>query len=283
MTNWRRYVYLLVNNFSRATYPLRHIDASSLFFSSTNHQIKAMNSGGMAMAMALEEPRLPRPYLSFTPSPDKYGNGTLEFFSLFGRGKNKSLIAGADQNGFTFLYDLDQRGRPQAGTSVPWDLSASQDWRWYSLQPPPYVLEPGYTPTSISAYTVVNDSHIWISTPGYGTYSFDTASRRDSWSKLGDWELPFRGRADYFPEYNLWLGFSKSQDSMLCSSDLMAASAQGGPELLNRDWEDLHMQEGWILNRSFLVHLGFGKFCVAKFFETLSHGAFRGRLCLQPN
>lgn len=285
-------MYLLVNNFNRATYPLRRINASSLFSSSNNNSMKP------------EEARLPSPIISFTPPRSNYGNGRLDFFSLFGRGKNKSLIAGADQKGFTFLYDLDQRAihkqvclnepklcntisvaagdalyvldrmMPCPGSfealryEVPKDLSTSRDWRWYSLPPPPYVLAPGgYTPTAITAHAVVNDTHIWISSPGIGTYSFDTLARVGSWSKSGGWELPFRGRADYFPEYGLWLGFS-SRDGMLCSSDLRAATTRSGPRLLHQDWKDVEAQEGWILLKSFLVHLGSGKFCVAKFFQT---------------
>ncbi|CAL4928692.1 unnamed protein product [Urochloa decumbens] len=296
MRHWRRHVYLLVNNFNRATYPLRRIDASSLFSSNT--------AGTASRSMKLEEARLPNPFISFTPPQDKHGNGRLDFFSLFGPGKNKSLIAGADQNGLTFMYDLDQRAvhrqvclnepkicNPISVTAgqdlyvldsklhqggfealgykykLAGELLASPDWRWHSLPPPPFLLDPGYTPTGITACTVFNDSEILISMPGFGTYSFKIAS--SSWRKAGDWELPFRGRANYFPEYGLWLGFS-SQDNMLCSSDLKAASSmQSGPELvLNKDWEDLREQEGWIPRRSFLVHLGFGKFCAAKFFQT---------------
>jgi hypothetical protein len=33
----------------------------------------------------------------------------LDLSTLFGRGETKSLIAGADENGFTFIYNLDQR------------------------------------------------------------------------------------------------------------------------------------------------------------------------------
>jgi len=33
----------------------------------------------------------------------------LDFSTLFGLGETKSLIAGADENGFTFIYNHDQR------------------------------------------------------------------------------------------------------------------------------------------------------------------------------
>jgi len=64
-----------------------------------------------------------------------------------------------------------------------------------------------------------------------------------------------------------------SRDGMLCSSVLRAATKQSGPQLLHKDWKDVQAQEGWILMESFLVHLGYGKFCVAKFFQTVDRGS----------
>ncbi|CAO2161501.1 unnamed protein product [Urochloa humidicola] len=141
------------------------------------------------------------------------------------------------------------------------------DWRWRCVEPPPYVLEPGYEPTRISAYTVVGGSNIWISTPGIGTYSFDTLAGK--WSKAGKWLLPFRGRADYFPEYNSWLGFT-AKSGLLCSLDLSnAASVPRTKPKVHSVLEEDDVQEaaGCMLDDAYLVHLGCGKFCVAKFFE----------------
>jgi hypothetical protein len=40
-----------------------------------------------------------------SPSPD-FGSRFLGFFAMFGRGETKiSLVAGADENGFTVMYD----------------------------------------------------------------------------------------------------------------------------------------------------------------------------------
>ncbi|KAF8780425.1 hypothetical protein HU200_001544 [Digitaria exilis] len=88
------------------------------------------------------------------------------------------------------------------------------EWRWRCLDPPTYVLEPGYKPTRIGGYTVVGGSEIWVSTPGIGTYAFDTSA--------GTWRKAFRDHAEYVPECDTWLGFS-SRTGLLCSSDLRRA------------------------------------------------------------
>ncbi|KAL6645399.1 hypothetical protein ACP70R_017007 [Stipagrostis hirtigluma subsp. patula] len=311
MSNWRRFVYLVVNNFNDVAYPLRRIDASSLFFA--GNQTGASRRAAAAAASgtyteAIQDAPLPPHLLAFTPSREKYSHGRLEFFALFGRGerREKSLLPAADYAGrLSFAYDLDDRSlhdiactnRPKqldplavaAGDALyvmdrrqgpggggcafealtygtPKDVLGKPGWHWHCLPPPPYVLEPGYKATTISAYTVVGGSNIWISVPGIGTYAFDTAS--SSWSRAGGWVLPFHGRADHVPEHDVWLGFSWP-DSRLCSLRLKDAPAQDEDEpALEKVWVDLHAPGHWILRKSCLVNLGLGKFCVAKFFET---------------
>ncbi|KAL6648947.1 hypothetical protein ACP70R_013171 [Stipagrostis hirtigluma subsp. patula] len=235
-------------------------------------------------------------------------NGILEFFALFGRGGKRNLLAGVDRTGSVgFLYDLAENAvgdlprisepkdgcpvslpvgdalyvvnrRPPPGCSCGFEaltltkpelcsgVPEQPDWCWRRLPPPPYVLDPDYDPANcVDAYTVVDGDKIWTSTPGVGTYSFDTATA--SWSKAGDWELPFRGRADYLPEYGTWIGFS-SPDNLLCSSDLVGASAgKTKPPALHYIWMDLRTPAGWRCDRTCLVRLAAGKFCVAKFFH----------------
>ena len=130
------------------------------------------------------------------------------------------------------LYILNSRlGPPQQHTfeallhgHLP--NSASNGWFWRSLPPPPYVHDSNYhdedevdadgevhQPYEITAYTAVGgDSHIWISTAGAGTYSFDAASG-GPWSKPGEWSMPFIGHAEFVPEHNLWFGFSSEEDN----------------------------------------------------------------------
>jgi hypothetical protein len=240
---------------------MRRIDASTLFLPT--------NQGTTTAPPArIEDARLPPPFISFTASPcPDFGSRFLDFFAMFGRGETKSLVAGADENGFTVMYDLDQRNiyhhcrlnEPKllldavslaVGDALyvmdrvpvvhnrcgfealvydgkPSNYEESiEDWRWHCLEPPPFVLTPGYKPTRISAYTVVSGSDIWISSPDIGTYSFNTSSC--TWRKAGRWVLPFRDRADYIPGCNSWLGFT-SRDGLLCSLDLSTASGRTKP------------------------------------------------------
>ncbi|KAF6985126.1 hypothetical protein CFC21_003022 [Triticum aestivum] len=147
--------------------------------------------------------------------------------------------------------------------------SRAEDWCWYSLQPPPLFADHdnGVDRSSrfeIGAYAVVDDSQIWISTSGAGTYSYDIAS--GAWSKLGNWALPFRGRAEYIPEHNLWLGFTPD-DLQLCTADL-TASCELRPPVLHDVWTDMNRPEDWTLTDASIVPLGSGHVCVVRFFLT---------------
>ncbi|RCV28848.1 hypothetical protein SEVIR_5G441800v4 [Setaria viridis] len=291
MNRWRRYLYLLVDDLN-GTYPLRRINASNLFFA--RNQVNRVNE-----ALTIEETPLPRPHLSFTPSQDR---GRLEFFGFFGHGRKKSYLAAVDFDGVSYMYDVERRTMHEIASpneykccdpvslavgdalyvmdrepvpsnqrsfealivDLPNDVLFKPNSTWHCLQPLPFVLETGYKGRFIiGAYTVAGGSNILISTPGIGTYSFDTSSC--SWRKAGDWELPFRDRADFFPEHGVWLGFS-SQDNLLCSSSDITAPAQGAPTL-DMVWEDLNPPCCWDPLKSHLVYLGSNKFCVAKFFE----------------
>ncbi|KAE8774896.1 hypothetical protein D1007_52668 [Hordeum vulgare] len=159
------------------------------------------------------------------------------------------------------------------GSRPPASASNTKDWRWYSLQPPPLfadgveVESSGWDvlmPFKISAYTVVGDSQIWISTFAAGTYLYDTVS--DAWSKVGNWALPFRGRAEYIPEHNLWFGFTPN-DLQLCTADL-TTSCELWPPMLQNVWTDVNRPEDWRLRDASIVPLGSGKVCIARFFLT---------------
>uniref|UniRef100_A0A0D9VC19 Uncharacterized protein n=1 Tax=Leersia perrieri TaxID=77586 RepID=A0A0D9VC19_9ORYZ len=111
----------------------------------------------------------------------------------------------------------------------PGDLDKYDDWHWHPLPPPPY---PPHS--AIDAYAVLGGggeddaaAMIWVSTnegDNGATYSFDTARR--GWDKQGDWALPFRGVAEYVPDYKLW--FAINDAGRLCAFDLAAAQCVAG-------------------------------------------------------
>uniref|UniRef100_A0ACD5VX81 Uncharacterized protein n=1 Tax=Avena sativa TaxID=4498 RepID=A0ACD5VX81_AVESA len=161
-------------------------------------------------------------------------------------------------------------------------------WRWRLLPPPPFVRQPGYQPSSVDAFTTKVDcngcSTIYIScSGGIGTYRFETAhhdpscrlgwSPSEEWSYVGGWKLPFNGRAQYVPEFNLWFGFLESSPYHLCAVDLSAIDRQRPPTVLH-DWQDLNLPDGevWLPVDLELVNLGDGKFLTAKIFEAEETG-----------
>ncbi|KAK1697493.1 hypothetical protein QYE76_014190 [Lolium multiflorum] len=175
-------------------------------------------------------------------------------------------------------YEPDHRFQPDQSCfqalihgEPPADVPGLPGRYWHSLPPPPYVEASGYErsgDTRIDSSAVVGDS-IWVSARGgIGTYSFDTGSRQ--WSKVGSWELPFRGDAQYVPELGRWLGFSRGRENQfLCASDLSAAATDGAAPTLCRVWQEdmATYPENWTLLTSDLVRVDARRFCIARQFE----------------
>ncbi|KAF7085548.1 hypothetical protein CFC21_088960 [Triticum aestivum] len=168
------------------------------------------------------------------------------------------------------------------------DLRAA--WRWRLLPPPPFVRQPGYRrPSSITAYAAVVDgngcSTIYVTCEGsIGTYSFETArldshhrlgwTQSEEWKHVGRWSLPFKGGAQYVPEFNMWFGFSAFSPGYLCALDLSAMHHDRPPTAL-QVWQNLIPPEvEWmcIPVRFELLNLGDGKFLIAGTFEAETTG-----------
>ncbi|KAF8768737.1 hypothetical protein HU200_007295 [Digitaria exilis] len=269
----------------------------------------------------IEDTRLPRPVITFQPPSSYFEFGKMQFMRFSSTQSGKDQIIGTDQRGNTLLYNMDSHtirvmpilNQPKrmcisltVGDSLyvmdkfprtsdtkcfealthghtSSDPFSKLDWHWHSLPSPPYLFETGYMlPNSyVRSYTVVGHSNIWISAKDIGTYSFDTVSRM--WSKIGDWVLPFYGHTEYIPEYNMWFGLSDASNNLLCTSDLSTASEFKPPKLRHAWDDDLKLPEDWVRGMAYVVHLGSGKFCVARFFQTLDEepceGGFICREC----
>uniref|UniRef100_A0ACD5YUE5 Uncharacterized protein n=1 Tax=Avena sativa TaxID=4498 RepID=A0ACD5YUE5_AVESA len=168
------------------------------------------------------------------------------------------------------------------------ELSMSMPpWRWRLLPPPPFIRQPGYKTSSVTSFsTMVRGKEgcptIYVSFANdIGTYSFEaahpTSSRHlgwtpsEEWSHVGEWKLPFDGRAQYIPEFKLWFGFSPSSPNHPCAVDLspLAMGHRGPPPTEPQTWQDLNPPEGevWDPMHLDLVHLGDGKFLIVRSFE----------------
>jgi hypothetical protein len=162
----------------------------------------------------------------------------------------------------------------------------------------------------IRSYGVLGGgSHIFISAEGLKahepkrpfcdsvaavTYCLDTV--KHTWSKVGEWELPFQGNAEYVPELKLWFGIPDEYAVRIAMDSKPVHS--WNPELdndtLNRDLEfdgtpneyseldadrlneDLELDETpnkelQKLQKSEVVDLGSGRFCI----PSSSHSTMR--------
>ncbi|CAL5084071.1 unnamed protein product [Urochloa decumbens] len=173
--------------------------------------------------------------------------------------------------------------------------SPSKSWHGELLPAPPYLRDSKYNrhQFEMTSYAVVGGgSHICISAEGHAhyqlspvavTYCLDTV--RHTWSKVGDWKLPFRGKAEYVHELKLWFGIGDKYP-VLAAADL---STMDSDSSLVRSWDlglddtlkyesidDVDLESGETLHKEWrepqesqLVHLGAGRFCVASSFQAM--------------
>ncbi|KAL6657604.1 hypothetical protein ACP70R_005384 [Stipagrostis hirtigluma subsp. patula] len=146
--------------------------------------------------------------------------------------------------------------------------SSSGSWHHHLLPPPPYVHDPSYwnLRNKITSYAVLGGgSHICISVEGVGTYCMDTTSHE--WYQLGEWKLPFKGKVEYVPELKLWFGLS-AETQRFAAADLSTMNSQSQPQLVG-EWKELDLPEEWVdMQRTQIVNLGSGRFCIARFMAT---------------
>ncbi|TVU37919.1 hypothetical protein EJB05_11263, partial [Eragrostis curvula] len=190
--------------------------------------------------------------------------------------------AGADADqGCGRIYVMESVPKPESGCStLPSDQFEAffyrrpdEFWQCEFLPPPPFVRDPKYQQSHhrIESYAVVSGgSHVCISTEEAGTYCLDTASH--TWSKVGEWKLPFYGKVEYVPELKLWFGLS-AESKRLAAADLSTILTMDSQPQLVDEWKELDLPVQLIENQHpQLVNLGSGRFCIARFFEATAMG-----------
>uniref|UniRef100_A0A0D9XW68 Uncharacterized protein n=1 Tax=Leersia perrieri TaxID=77586 RepID=A0A0D9XW68_9ORYZ len=141
----------------------------------------------------------------------------------------------------------------------------SFSWRspyWRSLPPPPFA---NFRQAHIDSYTVVDGSKIYISRSEMtdATYEFDT---------VGNWTMPFHGKAEYVPDLKLWFGLSPDHPYTLCAFDLLSINDHGDdavklkpkPPTVHHTWVDLAIPKSCLPCKFNLINLGSGRLCVVK-------------------
>ncbi|KAF0921123.1 hypothetical protein E2562_038656 [Oryza meyeriana var. granulata] len=159
------------------------------------------------------------------------------------------------------------------------DQRSLMGWYWRSLPPPP-LAEVGYGDLfrrrdyDITASAVFDDTELWVTAHGAGTFSFDT--KGGDWMKLGEWHMPFKGRGEYVEEHDLWFGLSSSgtwrrtPGLHLCSCHLFGPSDEPVTTCLLDGLDRLPAAappKQSFLMEAYAVHLGSGKVCIARFME----------------
>ncbi|TKW29623.1 hypothetical protein SEVIR_3G408000v4 [Setaria viridis] len=115
---------------------------------------------------------------------------------------------------------------------------------------------------------VVDGTKICISSETATCY-FDTVAFE--WSKAGDCVLPFRAKAEYIPEFGLWLGLSAHKPYNLCSVNLSGVTIGSCDTQPPAQYvgQDVDLPGDCSLKNAALVNMGSGRFCIAKFFDRI--------------
>ncbi|WVZ95324.1 hypothetical protein U9M48_041106 [Paspalum notatum var. saurae] len=293
MSLLRRFLYLVGDDFAESSYSLRRIDMSRFFFppsSSSEGVPTPLDRTGGAGATC--------------PQSTLDARSGLVDFVLFKNkghdGENLRVVA-IDLDGGTLVCDpsappvVEPLTFPAAPKLMPFSLTVGDrlyvldafsdepdssfealyrshvrsrfytEWCWQPLPAPPYVHGRRNDDTSSSRYVkscaVVAGTDILVSSRGGRTYRFDTVE--SAWTVAGDWPLPFSGLAEYVPEHRLWFGLSSSGQPRAPAIGVGGDDdgSACGPRLLEGP------PPAWRLVRSYAVHLGYSKFCIARFFE----------------
>ncbi|KAL6847602.1 hypothetical protein ACP4OV_022628 [Aristida adscensionis] len=154
-------------------------------------------------------------------------------------------------------------------------LPAGTLWQWRTLPPPPWATGGRGHSWSIEACAVVGGSEIWVTVAeGHDeTYSFDSAT--GAWRKVGDWALPFMGRAEYVPEHGLWFGLSSASGGWDSDRLLTVHASDLTPGGDVWKWQGLAVSSDELSAEhedSYLVPLGQRRLCVARFEEDYDDG-----------
>ncbi|CAL5091206.1 unnamed protein product [Urochloa decumbens] len=242
----RRFVNLVVDNYSTGERSLHRLDAAKHLFCPSTAKAEAAhgatqdNNGVRTPPEIGNLPRLPPPTMNLGPFSTTVYACLLDdtFVLLSPRTSDGRILHTSREKGLTHLYDAGVGStaaiptlQRRSGSPILLPIAGAgeeEEERVYAMkthcgdpsfevldfsQHPhkwePLPLPPFVKSSNIRCFTAIDDGHTICVSTEYettGTYCFDTRSHE--WRKAGDWVLPFEGRVDYVPELETWLGFS---------------------------------------------------------------------------
>ncbi|KAK3118453.1 hypothetical protein QOZ80_9BG0699280 [Eleusine coracana subsp. coracana] len=303
----RRLLNLVMKDDFTGVHTLHHIDLHSpknnLFYP-TAAAASQHSPSDFPKLKEMERIRLGRPRMRFQPALEGSGNSLLRRqVACVALSETRTVFLDYQSSG-AFLYDDDGRctvtlPNLHRGKCGPICLSingTSIDERGFRIHDNVFVMESlsvpidaassesddaGYISTRIDSYGVV-DGVVYVSTKGIGTYCFDMVIC--TWSKAGDWALPFSGKVEHVPELGLLVGFGVTSwgAHYLHASPgpwtTTVSSAAVDSRCPCEAVEDIEPEQDYYYWRKMwwpqLVSLGSGKFCVVQFWKTMKETCF---------
>ncbi|CAL4904982.1 unnamed protein product [Urochloa decumbens] len=161
------------------------------------------------------------------------------------------------------------------------------EWAWHELRDPPPFHRLGVT-----SYAVAPDGRtVLFSTEEQGTFTFDAAAADAeqekelldvAWTRLGEWALPFAGRAHFVRGLNAFVGLSNDPATAghLCSCDAAAAvdidggGGGGAPPAWKLGKEKMFGEDdpGERHVGATLLYMGRSEFCLVQSVSVGEHG-----------
>ncbi|KAM0824743.1 hypothetical protein ACQ4PT_070000 [Festuca glaucescens] len=180
------------------------------------------------------------------------------------------------------LYDKPYLSRHKDDFIISTKLKGQlQRWSWKSgpsPPPPPAEGAVGVDNRPIQTYAVHQDGHTIFFSSSYYTFFLDT-NTGNSARCIGEWSLPFHGRAYYDRDLDAWVGMQRddSVEGMtwgrhyLCSCDVPLAVVDSEGAVPPPAWklceEELTFLEAPLRDserKRTLVHTGRGRFCLVE-------------------
>ncbi|KAL6624816.1 hypothetical protein ACP70R_032137 [Stipagrostis hirtigluma subsp. patula] len=267
----KQHLYLVVDDWERgySIYRVRHDDfdsdagleagtaslvvrveaqhANSRSFAAHGAKIFAMNPSESSTGIPVFDTETLG--MTVCPCPDSRGDcGSTPFYASVG-GKLLSFAS------------------PFLDVLGPEPLPTENTWSWTSVSPPP-----PFSSTLICGYAVHPDNRtIFVSVknivsyPGRLACTFTFDMERFEWTRLGDWLLPFKGRAYYDHDLDAWVGLCLHKEGVgrVCCCDVppstgcttMPSWKLGVDVLFDKDKRHVGAK---------LVYIGDSRFCLVE-------------------